>query len=49
MLKSSTLGPVTVNLLDIRPSERYSGKTGSLEWALIQYVVIVVIQLLSHV
>ena len=45
----STLGPVTVNLLDIRPSEMYSGKVGSLERALIQYVVIAVVQLLSHV
>ena len=27
----------------------YSSKMGSLEWALIQYVVIAVIQLLSHV
>ena len=48
MLKSSTLGPVTVNLLDIRPSEMYSGTMGSLEGALIQYVVTVG-QLLSHV
>ena len=38
-----------MNLLDIRPSEMYSGKVGSLERALIQYVVIAVVQLLSHV